>query len=120
MIAAFYTLIFVLLEMACEDQSLSQRRPKKVVAHWLLQSRSLSSRQSSVMVLPMYLKECTLARWVPLTDNGFLTAELWSAMTSVFLQFIVRPNEDVAFAKLSMESSNASSESAISAQSSTY
>ena len=47
------------------------------------------------MVLPRYLKECTFARWLPLTDNGFLTAEFWSAMTSDVLQFIVRPNEDV-------------------------
>ena len=92
-IAVLYTLIFVFLEMSCEDQSLSHRRPKEVVAHRILQSRSLSSRQSSVMVLPMYLKECTLARWVPLTDNGFLTAEFWSVMTSVFLQFIVRSNK---------------------------
>ena len=50
-----------------------------------------------------------------MTDNGFLTPEFWSARTSVFLQFIVRPNEDAASAKLSMESCNASSESAISA-----
>ena len=119
-IAAVYTLIFVLLEMSCEDQSLSHRRPKEVVAHWILQSSSLSSRQSSVTVLPKYLKVCTFARWVPLTDNGFLTTEFWSARTSVFLQFIVRPNEDAASAKLSMESWNASSESAISAQSSAY
>ena len=55
-------------------------------------------------VLPRYLKVCTFARWVPLTDNGFLIAEFWSARTSVFLQFIVRPNEDAASAKLSMES----------------
>ena len=102
MIAALYTLIFVLLEMSCEDQSLSHSRPKEVVAHWILQSSYLSIRQSSVTVLPMYLKECTFARCVPLTDNGFLTAEFWSAMTSVFLQFIVRPNEDAASAKLSM------------------
>ena len=103
--------------MSCEDQSLSHRRPKEVVAHWILQSSSLSSRQSSVTVLPRYLKECTLARWIPLTDNGFLTTEFWSASTSVFLQFIVRLNEDAASAKLSMESCNASSESTISAQS---
>ena len=57
---------------------------------------------------------------VPLTDNGLLTAEFRSARISVFLQFIVRPNEDAASAKLSMESCNASSESAISAQSSAY
>ena len=100
MIAALYTLIFVLLEMSCEDQSQSHSRPKDVVAHWILQSSSLSIRQSFVTVLPRYLKECTFARFVPLTDNGFLTAEFWSAMTSVFLQFIVRPNEDAA--KLSM------------------
>ena len=106
--------------MSCEDQSLSHSRPKEVVAHWILQSSSLSIRQSSVTVLPRYLKECTFARCVPLTDNGFLTAEFWSAMTSVFLQFIVRPNEDAASAKLSMWSCNASSESAISAQSSAY
>ena len=88
-----YTLIFVLLEMSCEDHSLSHGRPKEVVAHWTLQSSSLSSRQSSVTVLPMYLKECTFARWVPLTDNGFLTNEFWSARTSVFLQFIARPKQ---------------------------
>ena len=63
-IAALYTLIYVLLEMSCEDQSLSHRRPKEVVAHWILQSSSLSSRQSSVTVLPRYLKERTFARWV--------------------------------------------------------
>ena len=119
--AAVYTLIFVLLEMSCEDQSLSHRRTKEVVAHWILQSSSLSSRQSYVTVLPRYLKECTLARWVPLTDNGFLTTEFWSASTSVFLQFIVRPNEDAAY----MQSYQwnivmPSSESAISAQSSAY
>ena len=120
MIAALYTLIFVLLEMSCEDQSLSHSRPKEVVTHWILQASSLSIRQSSVTVLPRYLKECTFARWVPLTDIGFLTAEFWSTMTSVYLQFIVRPNEDAASAKLYMESCNASSESAISAQSSAY
>ena len=97
-IAAVYTLIFVLLEMSCEDQSLSHIRPKEVVAHWILQSSSLSSRQTSVTVLPRYLKECrpTFARWVPLTDNGFFNGEFWSARTSVFLQFTVRPNEDAA------------------------
>ena len=99
--------------MSCEEQSLSHRRPKEVIAHWILQSSSLSSRQSSVTVLPMYLKERTFARWVPLTDNGFLTAEFWSSRTSVFLQFTMRPDEDAASAKLSMESCNASSESAI-------
>ena len=83
MIAALYTLIFVLLEMSCEDQSLSHSRPKAVVAHWILQSSYLSIRQPSVTVLPRYLKECTFARCVPLTDNVFLTAEFWSAMTSV-------------------------------------
>ena len=60
----------------------------------------MSNRQSSVMVLPRYLKECTFARWVPFTDNGFLTAEVWSARTSDVLQFIVRPNEDAVSAKL--------------------
>ena len=68
--------------MSCEDQSLFHRRPKEVVAHWILQSSSLSSRQSYVTVLPRYMKVCTFARWVPLTDNGFLTTEFWSARTS--------------------------------------
>ena len=119
-IAALYTFIFVLLEISCEDQSLSRRCPKEVVAHWILQSSSLSSRQLSVTVLPRYLKESTIARWVPLTDNGFLTAEFWSARTSVLLLFIVRPNEDEASLKLPMEACNASAESAISVQSSAY
>ena len=78
MIAALYALIFVLLEVSYEDQSLSHSRPKEVVAHWILQSSYFSIRQSSVTVLPRYLKECTFARCVPLTDNGFLTAEFWS------------------------------------------
>ena len=86
-----------------------QSSPKEVVVHWILQSSSLSNRKSSVTVLPSYLKEYAFARWVPLTDNGFLTTEFWSARTSVFLQFIVRPNEDAESAKLSMESCNASS-----------
>ena len=40
-IAAVYTLIFVLLEMSCEDQSLFHRRPKEVVAHLDAQKKSL-------------------------------------------------------------------------------
>ena len=72
MIAALYTLIFVLLEMSCEDQSLSHSRSKEVVAIWILQSSSLSIRQSSVTVLPRYLKECTFARCGP--HWGYRTA----------------------------------------------
>ena len=47
-IAALYTLIFVLSEMSCEDQSLSHRRPKEVVAHWILQTSSLSSQPAVI------------------------------------------------------------------------
>ena len=80
--------------MSCEDQSLSHRRSKEVLAHCILQSSSLSNRQSAETVLPMYLKECTFARAVPLIYNGFLTPEFWSARNPVFVQFVVRQNDE--------------------------
>ena len=73
-----------------------------------------------MIVLPMCLKECTFASCVLFNNNVFLTVVFRNARTFVFLQFIVRPNEETASANQSMLSSNASSESAIGAQLLTY